>query len=125
MTDLTDLTVSSMAIGGQNLPAPTSQAIVAAGSIDIKHGCVTLAKTVAGPMAITLANPTATDDDYKILHILNAQAQANYVTVTGGYGNGGGSFDRATFGNAVGNTLTVQAYQGYWYVIGALNCTLG
>jgi hypothetical protein len=125
MTDLTDLTASSITNGGQDLPAPTSEALVANGAISVKHGCVTLAKTVAGPLAMTLANPIATTDDYKVLHILNAQAQANYVTVTGGFGNGGTSFDRATFGNAVGNTITVMAYQGYWYVIGALNCTLG
>jgi hypothetical protein len=125
MTNMTDLAVDSMAIGGQNLPAPTSEAIVAAGAINIKHGCVTLAKTSAGAMAITLANPIATTDDYKVLHILNAQAQSNYVTVTGGYGNGGTSYDRATFNNAVGNTLTVIAYQGYWYVIGNMGCVLG
>jgi hypothetical protein len=125
MTDLTDVVVDSLTVGGVAVAAPTSHAYVAAGPIAETSGCVTLAKTVAGIMAMTLANPTADTDDFKVLHILNAQAQANYVTCTGGFGNGGSSYDVATFGAAVGNTLTVMAYQGYWYVIGAYGCTLG
>lgn len=126
MTNLTDLTVDSTTIGGQNLPAPSSHAYVSAGAIAEKHGCVTLAKTSAGTMAMTVVNPVATTDDYKILHILNAQAQANTVAVTAStFGNSTGTdYDVATFGAAVGNTLTLMAYQGYWYVIGAFACTL-
>ena len=128
MTNMTDLTVDSITNGGQDIPAPSGHLYVAAGAIAEKHGCVTLAKTSAGAMAMTVAVPVATTDDYKILHILNAQAQSNTVAVTGGTATFGGSsgtdYDVATFGAAVGNTLTLMAYQGNWYVIGAFACTL-
>jgi len=124
MTNLTDLDVDSLVIGTQNIPGYVGGAYVAAGAITEKHGAVTLAKTVAGVMAMTLADPTATTDDFKVLHILNAQAQANTVTSATSFGGGGGGKDVATFGAAIGNTLTVMAYQGKWYVIGTYGVTL-
>lgn len=95
-----------------------TQDIVANGAISILCGVVRIAKTVAGVVAVTLANPTATDDDYKELTIISNQTQANTVTVTGGFGNGGAGEDVATASGVVGDTLKLMAYQGYWYVIG-------
>jgi len=103
----------------------TSQLVVADGAITIKSGVARIAKTVAGVVAATLADPTATTDDYKILMIVNAQTQANTVTSATSFGGGGGSYDVATFTNVVGATLTLMAYQGKWYVIGTNACTLG
>jgi len=124
MTDLTDVVVDSLTVGGVAIAAPTSHAYVADGVIAEKCGCVTLAKTSAGVIHMILANPIADTDDFKVLHILNKQAQLNDITCTGGFGNGGTDYDVATMGAAVGNSLTVMAYQGYWYVIGAYGCTL-
>lgn len=128
-TNLTDLTVDSLTLGSTSLPYPASntvQAVVAAGAITIKHGVVTMAKTVAGAMAVTLAQPTATTDDYKVLDILNLQAQANTVAIAvTGFGNGGANFIKATYGAAIGNSMQIMAYQGFWYVIGLNGVTLG
>jgi len=95
------------------------QLLVADGAITVKNGICFIAKTVAGVVAATLANPTATTDDFKRLTIVSNQAQANTVTVTGGFGNGGAGEDVATASGVVGDTLHLMAYQGYWYIIGA------
>lgn len=102
----------------------TAQLLVADGAITVKSGVCTIAKTVAGVVSATLADPTATTDDYKVLTIINGQTQANTVTSATSFGGGGGGVDLATFANVVGNTLTLMAYQGKWYVIGQLGVTL-
>lgn len=94
------------------------QLLVADGAITIKNGVCKIAKTVAGVVGATLAKPAATTDDYKVLVIINFQAQANTVTETDGFGGGGGGEDIATFTNTFGNTLSLMAYQGEWYIIG-------
>lgn len=99
-----------------------AQTLTDDGAITNKNGVCLLNK--AGVIAATLANPTATTDDYKILSILSLTAQAHTVTITGGFGNGGTGKDVATFAAAIGNGITVMAYQGYWYVIGANGVTL-
>lgn len=126
MTDLVDVKVDTLTVAGVAVAAPTGKLYDANDAIAEKIGCVTLAKAIAGVLTMTLAEPTVTDDDFKVLHILNAQAQANTVAIaTDGFGHGGSNFIKATFGAAVGNSLTLMAYQGFWYVIGAYACTLG
>lgn len=105
-------------------PIQAVEAKVAAGAITNKNGIVTLAKTVAGVIAMTLGDPTAVTDDYKVLRIINAQAQANTVTSATSFGGGGTSFDVATFDAAIGGTLSLMAYNGKWYVIGSYGVTL-
>lgn len=105
------------------------QDIVANGAITIKSGVVRIAKTSPGVVAVTLANPTAGaqedgGDDFKRLTIISNQTQANTVTVTGGFGNGGGGEDVATASGVVGDTLEVMAYGGYWYVCGIHQWTI-
>lgn len=100
------------------------QNLVAAGAITIKNGVCLIAKTVAGVVAATLANPTAGDDDFKRLLIISNQAQANTVTVTGGFGNGGTGEDVATFSGVIGDCLELMAYDGYWYVVGGHQYTI-
>ena len=87
----------------------TAQTLVADGAITVKNGVCLIAKTVAGVVAATLANPTATTDDYKRLLIISNQAQANTVTVTGGFGNGGAGEDVCTFSGAVGDCIELMA----------------
>lgn len=102
----------------------TAQLLVADGAITVKNGVCKIAKTVAGAVAATLANPTTGTDDYKELLIINFQAQANTVTCTGGFGNGGNSYDVATFAAAVGQTLKIQAFEGKWYIVGNNGATI-
>lgn len=105
-------------------PQETVQTLVADGAITVTSGVCVIAKTVAGVVAATLADPTATTDDYKRLIIINGQAQANTVTSASSFGGGGSTKDVATFGNVIGNTLELLAYQGKWYVLGNYGATL-
>lgn len=125
MTNLTDLDVTSLTVNGSSagviaLDAP--QTASADGAITIKNGVVIITKATAA--ALTLANPTSGTDDYKVLRILSTTAVAHTVTVTGGFGNAGAGADVATFPLAVGATLSLLAYGGYWYVIGSNGVTL-
>lgn len=131
MSNLTDLDVTSLSINSTSVTATAdelnrldfdTQTMTADGAITIKNGVVALNK--AGVLAATLANPTATTDDFKRLTILALQAQANTVTVTGGFGNGGNGEDVATFSGAIGDNLNLIAYQGYWYITGAHQVTV-
>lgn len=131
MSNLTDLDVTSLSINSTSVTATAAelnqndreeQTLTDNGAITIKNGVVSLNK--AGVIAATLANPTATTDDFKRLTILALQAQANTVTVTGGFGNGGSGEDVATFSGAIGDNLNLMAYQGYWYITGAHQVTV-
>lgn len=107
-----------------NLNDHTVQLLVADGPITVKNGICLIAKTVAGVVAATLANPTAVTDDFKRLTIISNQAQANTVTVTGGFGGGGDGEDVCTFSGAVGDSLELLAYGGKWYVVGGHQFTI-
>jgi hypothetical protein len=75
-------------------------------------------------VAATLANPTAGADDFKRLTIVNAQAQANTVTLTGGFGGGGAGEDVCTFSGVIGDCLSLMAYGGKWYITGSHQATI-
>ena len=100
-----------------NLNDKEAQTMTADGAITIKNGIVKLNK--AGVLAATLANPTDVTDDGKRLTILALLAQANTVTVTGGFGDGGAGEDVATFSGAKGDNLNLIASGGFWYITGA------
>lgn len=95
------------------------------GAITIKSGVVYVTK--AGVCAMTIADPTATTDDGKILTIISTTANAHTLdnSAGSGFNAGGGSKDVGTFGGAKGDGITITAYQGKWYVIGSVNVTLG
>jgi len=93
------------------------------GAIGIKQGLAALTK--AGVAAMTLAAPTAGTDDGKILRIVATTANAHTVTqTTPGLNNLGTSGDVATFGGAVGDSLTLVAYNGIWYILGKTNVSV-
>jgi hypothetical protein len=105
-----------------NLMAGEAQAMTADGAITIKSGIVTLDKS--GVLAATLASPTATTDDFKTLTIVALSAQAHTVTPAAAFGNGGSGENLATYSGVIGDSLTLMAYQGYWYIIGAHQVTI-
>lgn len=119
--DGTELTATAAEL---NLNDHAVQLLVADGPITVKNGICLIAKTVAGVVAATLANPTAVTDDFKRLTIISNQAQANTVTVTGGFGGGGDGEDVCTFSGAVGDSLELLAYGGKWYVVGGHQFTI-
>ena len=101
----------------------TTQALADDGAITIKSGVVLLTKATA--LAATLAAPTATTDDGKVLHIISTTAAAHTVTATTiGFNAGDAASDVGTFGAAIGNSITIVAYQGEWYVLNNVNVTL-
>jgi hypothetical protein len=103
---------------------PPKQVIDVAGptAITLKNGVVWLAR--AGAIAAaTLAAPTAGDDDNKILHIIATTAFAHTVTITGGLSGAGAGADVGTFGGAVGDRLSLVAYNGVWYPLINVNVT--
>jgi len=118
---LDDITAT---VGELNLNDQEYQLLVADGPITVKNGICKIAKTAAGVVSATLANPTTGTDDYKRLTIINFQAQANNITVTGGFGDGGAGEDVATFSATIGDTLALIAHGGFWYIIGSHQCTL-
>jgi len=127
MTNLNALTVDSLVVGSYTLPIPEVQTLVDHGAITIKHGIVRLNKGSA--INATLAKPTAGTDDYKMLVIVAITAQANTVTAPQGFGNPLTSCviegeDVGTFGGAIGDALTVVAYNGAWYVKGMHGVTV-
>jgi hypothetical protein len=116
--------VAALQANSETFAQQTAQLLVANGAINIKNGVCKIAKTVAGVVAATLADPTTGTDDYKRLIIINAQAQANTVTSASSFGGGGTSYDVATFGAAIGGTLELMAFEGKWYVLGNYGVSL-
>ncbi len=95
------------------------QVLSADGAITIKSGIVQITKGTAA--AITLADPTAGDDDGKVLTIDSTTAAAHTVTIAGGLRGAGAGADVGTFGAAIGNGIMLYAYNGAWYTVPGTN----
>lgn len=123
-TNFTDVAADSFTgdlIGGVKLP---TQVLAANGAITIKSGVALLTKA-DGAVAATLAAPTPTTDDGKILYIVSTTAQAHTITATTiGFNAADTAGDVATLGGAIGDGLVVVAYQGEWYVLAKTNATI-
>lgn len=78
--------------------------------------------------AITIVDPTATTHDGVELTFIATTAAAHTLSNAAGSGffsSGGSSKDVATFGGAIGDRITILAYQAKWYIKDSLNITLG
>ena len=75
---------------------------------------------------MTIADPTATTHDGVRLTFISATAQAHSLDNSAGSGfNGAGSGgDVGTFGGAIGDGITILAYQGVWLIVASTNVTL-
>lgn len=94
------------------------------GAISVKQGVVVITKATAA--ALTLAAPTATTDDGKVLRIVSSTAAAHTVTqTTPGFNGGTTTSDVATYGAAIGNAMELVAYNGVWLVSNLTGVTLG
>lgn len=93
------------------------------GAISITPQTVFITKATAA--ALTLAAPTATTHDGIIIRIVSTTAAAHTITATTiGFNAGNTGADVATLGGAIGDGLTVIAYQGEWYILNSINATL-
>lgn len=105
-----------------NIGYPTKQAITGDGAITVKDGYVVLSKGSAA--AITLAAPTSGTDDGAVLRVVAISAQAHVITSgTDGF-NAKGSSGTATFGGAIGDSVTLIANGGHWYTLSKTNVTI-
>ena len=104
------------------------QVASANGAITIPNvGSKTVLLTKAGVAAMTLGTPTTAQNGVRITFIATT-ANAHTVTcATIGFNAGNDGADVATFGGAIGDGFSIEAYGGEWYVQpGTLfNVTLG
>lgn len=96
-------------LGGPIVP------IAANGAVD-SHTANRYIITKAGVAALTLAAPTATQDDGLLIEVSSSTAFAHTLTATGLFADGGGHVNLATFAAQLGASILLQAYQGRWYV---------
>lgn len=110
-------------IGGISAPALAS-ADYSSGAISIKSGIAWL--TGAGATTYTLADPATGTDDNKELTIMSTTAQAHKVdnSAGSGFNGGGGTVDFANFTGNVGDSITLFARAGKWYVQNLTNVTI-
>lgn len=83
----------------------------------------TVLATKAGVLAVTLVQPTTTTHDGIVIRFIATTAQAN--TITTGAAGINGNKNTMTMGGAIGDQCALVAYQGVWYSLPGVNCTLG
>lgn len=98
------------------------QLITGDGAITNKEGIVVFTKGSAG--AITLADPTATTDDGKRMICIAGSAQAHVITNAADGFNAKGSSGTVTYTAALGNSCTLVAHAGHWYVVNNTGVTV-
>lgn len=130
-TSAAGVTVDGVLIKDTAVAGRTSVVAVSAdGAITIPAYNVHYFITKAGVAAMTIANPTAATHDGVTLTFVATTANAHTLDNSAGAGfwsSGGSGKDVATFGGAIGDGLTIIAYQGKWYIDprGSTNVTLG
>lgn len=106
--------------------APNLQVASANGAITIPDGGrkqVVITKGTAA--ALTLGVPTTAQNGVVIEIVSTTAAAHTVVAATIGFNEGNAGADTATFGGAIGDGFTVVAYGGEWYILNAVNITLG
>jgi hypothetical protein len=76
--------------------------------------------TKAGVAAMTLAVPFG---DGAELTITSTTANAHTVTIAAGLAGAGAGADVLTFGGAIGDSITLTSYGGYWHKKSVINVT--
>ncbi len=98
---------------------PTTSAISGNGAIGVGRGFRLITKGSALGSS-TLATPTATTHDGYELTFTATTAYAHVISTASGKVNGGTN-TTITFGGAIGDSITLTAYQGVWYSSNATN----
>lgn len=102
---------SSLTLSPINLLAGGADAINA-------HTAATYMVTSAGVNAMTLAAPTVTTDDGKVIKVTTNTAASHTITFTGGtLRSGSAGVTTATFSAFAGSSIELMAWQGKWYVM--------
>lgn len=98
------------------------QAITGDGAITIQNATVFLSKGT--PSAATLAAPTTGTHDGFTVRVVAISAQAHVITGSVDGFNAKGASGTATFGGALGDSVTFVAYLGHWYTLSKVNVTI-
>jgi hypothetical protein len=91
------------------------------GALAVAPSTVIVTKSTAA--ALTLAAPVAGTDDGKIIRVVSATAAAHVITGAVGF-NGKNASGTATLGAVKGNSVSLLAYNGQWYVFTNIGATL-
>lgn len=101
----------------------TVEAAADSGAITVASKTVYITKATAA--ALTLVAPTATTEDgIRIVFVATTAAAHTVTATTIGFNAGDTASDVATFGGAIGDGLTIEAYQGEWYILNSINIIL-
>jgi hypothetical protein len=100
----------------------TIQAITGDGAITIQNATVVASKGSAA--ALTLAAPTAGTHDGIQVRVVATSAQAHVITGGVDGFNAKGASGTATFGGAIGDSVTFVAHNGHWYTLSKVNVTI-
>jgi hypothetical protein len=80
--------------------------------------------TKAGVCAMTIDNPPLLMNG-ATLKLVSTTANAHTLTYTAGFGGGTTSRDVATWGGAINDSLTLEAYNGVWWISSTRNVSVG
>ena len=105
-----------LAVTNPLTPALPIYSYSAAGAISPVGGIHVINGT--GALAMTLASPTKDMDGVLMVLIANGKAAHTVTYTTTGFGNGGASFDVATFTASLQTGCICMAMNGVWVVIG-------
>lgn len=100
------------------LPGGAASHYTEAGALTLVPGIHSIDGAAA--IAMTLAEPGPQTPEGAIMVIQSGTAQAHTVTYTAGFAANTTSGDVATFGAAIGNSMTIQNIGGAWRIL-ALN----
>lgn len=109
-----------------NIAADETTVVADSAAIAIPTANNTYFITKAGVAALTIVDPTAGTHDGRELTFISATAQAHTLSNAAGSGfnAGGAGSDIGTFGGAIGDNITIVAYNGKWLVKDKTNVTL-
>jgi hypothetical protein len=91
-------------------------------AINFSMGDVFVLNRTGAVNSSTLAVPISYKDDWRRLLIINGTTQQNTITVASGLG--GSAHATITFAATIDCNVLLQAYGGYWYVIGGYGATV-
>ena len=95
-----------------------------ADAIDITLGDVHVLNRSGAVDSATLADPSASVDEGRVIWVKNGTTQANTITITNGLGGSGGGYTTLTYLAVVAANVTLRAYGGKWYLVGQYGITV-
>jgi len=122
---LADVNFITKTVEGQQ-PLIATQVMSTDGAVTkptLAKGSSKVVITKGTALAGTVATPTATIDDYKIIEFVSTTAAAHVFTFASGKINGSTN-TTVTLGGAIGDGFGMMAYQGVYYTLWTKNATV-